>query len=315
MSDHFDGRRFFNPNGKKARSLGDVLLWKLRSRAEPWPRDVMGPVAQAKPPLTAKQGELRATFVNHATVLLQVDGCNILTDPIWSKRASPVHWAGPKRRQEPGVRFDDLPPIHLVLLSHNHYDHLDMPSVRRLAGKHHPAFVAPLGVAKLLRSKGIDCAELDWWHHTQAAGIDVTCVPAQHFSARGLTDRNATLWCGYYLQTPLGRVYFAADTGFGEHFEAIQNRCGPPRLAFLPIGAYKPRWFMSPIHMGPDEAVRAHKILGAELSVAIHFGTFQLADDGPRTPVLELETAFKAESLKGRFIALRNGEHITLRDG
>lgn len=312
MSDHFDGGKFFNPNGETARGLAEVLRWKLGSHPEPWPRDALVPAIQSATPPSVGSGELRATFVNHATVLIQIEGCNILTDPIWSERASPLAWAGPKRLQQPGVPWDKLPPIHLVLLSHNHYDHLDLPTLRRLAVEHRPAFLAPLGVAKLLRSNGIDCVELDWWQHGEAGGIEVTCVPAQHFSARGLTDRNATLWCGYVFDTPVGRVYFAADTGYGKHFQAIRDRCGSPRLALLPIGAYKPRWFMSPVHMGPDEAVRAHRILGAELSIAIHFGTFQLADDGPHSPLLDLEAALKTDPINGRFAALRNGEHITL---
>ena len=184
MSDHFDGKKFFNPNGKSARGLAEVLRWKLNSRPEPWPDGALTPVQSADPPLNAGWGELRATFVNHATVLLQIHGCNILTDPIWSKRASPLSWAGPKRLQEPGVPFDKLPPIQLVLLSHNHYDHLDLPTLRRLAAKHRPVFVAPLGLRPLLRSNGIECVELDWWQHTTAAGIELDCVPAQHFSAR-----------------------------------------------------------------------------------------------------------------------------------
>jgi L-ascorbate metabolism protein UlaG (beta-lactamase superfamily) len=236
---------------------------------------------------------MRVTFVGHSTALLQTAGMNVLTDPVWSERASPVAWAGPRRHRPPGLRFEDLPPIDLVLISHNHYDHLDLPTLRRLAREHAPRFVAGLGVGRLLTDVGVGpVLEMDWWQQAAGPGdLTVSCVPARHFSGRGLRDRNASLWCGYVLHGPGGLVYFAGDTGFGGHFEEIARRLGAPRLALLPIGAYLPQWFMGPVHLSPPEALRAHRILGARTSVGLHFGTFRIADDadGQAVAVLRAE--------------------------
>jgi L-ascorbate metabolism protein UlaG (beta-lactamase superfamily) len=245
--------------------------------------------------------------VNHSTVLIQYAGTNILTDPIWSDRASPFSSLGPRRFAPPGIRFENLPQIHVVLLSHNHYDHLDLPTLRRLAAGHSPRFVVPLGLEKLLSRHGIRTErEMDWW---DTAG-PITCVPAHHFSARSISDRNRTLWCGYWITTPAGPVYFAADTAFGPQFEEIRNRLGRPRLALLPIGAYKPEWFMGPVHMTPAEAVKAHSVLAPERSMAIHWGTFQLADDGKDEPVNDLRQALSGDPSLPPFDALENGSAI-----
>jgi L-ascorbate metabolism protein UlaG (beta-lactamase superfamily) len=300
---HFDGKRFFNPDAPQARGLLDVLRWKLTTRPEKSPRFISD-VEPSKPP-SVVYNDLRVTLINHSTVLLQQDGINILTDPIWSERASPFTWIGPRRRRAPGVRWEDLPPIHLVLISHNHYDHLDLSTLRRLADRGPCEFIVPLGVARLLASQGIGPVhELDWG---QSQGI-VHSVPAQHFSARGLFDRNRTLWCGYVIEAADRIIYFAADTGFGNHFAAIRKRFGPPRLALLPIGAYEPRWFMAPTHMSPDDAVKAHQILGAETSIAIHHGAFQLTDEGIDTPKRRLIACAPGDS----FVVLDNGQSVTL---
>ncbi len=305
---HFDGKRFFNPGAPQARGFPDVLKWKLTTRPHQSPKWV-DDVSPTVPPASVSGGELRVTMVNHSTVLLQTAGLNFLTDPIWSDRTSPVSWAGPKRRRAPGVRWADLPPIDLVLLSHNHYDHLDLPTLRRLAGNTRTRYIVPLAVGKLLKSQGIGpVQELDWGESCQVAGTTIHAVPALHFSARGVFDRNRTLWCGYVIQVSGLTVYFAADTAFGAHFEQIRERFGPPRLALLPIGAYEPRWFMGPIHMAPDEAVRAHRILGAETSIAIHHGTFQLADDALDEPKELLAASGAGDS----FRVLNNGEFLSL---
>lgn len=296
---HFDGQRFFNPGAPQAKGLSNVLRWKLTSRTQPSPRFV-DDVTPARPSQAVDDG-LRVTMINHSTVLLQMRGWNVLTDPIWSERASPFSWIGPRRRRAPGVALEDLPRIDVVLLSHNHYDHLDLATLRRLATRGGARFVVPLGVAALLRANRIGPVdELDWGE----AALDgrIHAVPAMHFSARGLFDRNRTLWCGYWLDG----IYFAGDTGFGEHFEWIRRQFGSPRLALLPIGAYRPEWFMAPVHMGPEEARRAHEILGARTSIAIHHGTFQLADESIDTPRRELHPD---ES----FLALRNGESTLLK--
>jgi L-ascorbate metabolism protein UlaG (beta-lactamase superfamily) len=301
---HFDGKRFYNPDAAQVRGLLDVLRWKLTTRPEASPRFVSD-VQQSVPPSRVEGSELRTTLVNHSTVLLQQRGLNILTDPLWSERTSPLSWIGPRRHRKPGVSWDNLPPIDTVLLSHNHYDHLDLPTLRRLAACGDPTFIVPAGVARLLRSQNVGpVRELDWGESFSLPGFTIHCVPAMHFSSRGIYDRNRTLWCGYVIQSQERLVYFAGDTGFGRHFAQIRERFGSPHLALLPIGAYEPRWFMSPVHMGPDEAVRAHQILGAKTSIAIHHGTFQLADEGLDTPGKQLIACAQHES----FLVLKNGQ-------
>jgi L-ascorbate metabolism protein UlaG (beta-lactamase superfamily) len=302
MQKHFDGKRFYNPDAPQARGLLDALRWVLTSRPEASP-GFISDVEPSIPPRHVEGGELRTTLVNHSTVLLQQRGSNILTDPIWSERASPLSWAGPRRRRSPGVSWEDLPPIDTVLISHNHYDHLDLPTLRLLGARGDSTFIVPVGGARLLRAENIGPAhELDWGNSLSLPGVTIHCVPALHFSSRGIFDRNRTLWCGYVIECRERLVYFAGDTAFGSHFEWIREKFGAPHLALLPIGAYEPRWFMSPIHMAPDEAVRAHEILNAGTSIAIHHGTFQLADEGLDTPKKEL--AGRAPS----FLVLRNGE-------
>ena len=305
---HFDGTRFFNPDAPQARGLRDVLQWKLTSRPERSSRGIAG-VEPSIPPTSVEGNELRVTLINHSTVLLQQSGVNILTDPIWSERASPLTWVGPRRLRPPGVRWESLPHIDVVLLSHNHYDHLDLATLRRLADRDHCQFIVPIGVAPLLQSRRIGPVhELDWGESLSGADAMIHSVPAFHFSARSLFDRNRTLWCGYVIDAAGWVVYFAGDTGFGNHFAQIRETFGAPRLALLPIGAYEPRWFMSAVHMGPDDAVRAHQILGAETSIAIHHGTFQLGDDGIDTPKQRLLECAQDDS----FIVLGNGQSVTL---
>jgi L-ascorbate metabolism protein UlaG (beta-lactamase superfamily) len=308
FSRHFDGKRFFNPDAPQARGFLDVLRWKLSSRPEPSARFVSD-VEQSQPPSCVEGNELRVTLINHSTLLLQQSGSHILTDPIWSERASPLTSIGPRRRRKPGVRWEDLPRIDTVLLSHNHYDHLDLATLRRLAGRGQSQFIVPAGVARLLRGQSIGPVhELDWGESLPLARTTIHSVPALHFSARGVFDRNRTLWCGYVIEAADRIVYFAGDTAFGGHFAAIRERFGAPRLALLPIGAYEPRWFMSPVHMGPEDAVKAHRILGAMTSIAIHHGTFQLADEGLDTPKKRLSECAPGDS----FLALDNGQSVTL---
>ncbi len=301
---HFDGKRFFNPDAPQARGFREAMRWKLNTRPAPSPRFIAD-VTPSKPPASIDGNQLQATLVNHATLLLQQNGCNILTDPMWSERASPVRFIGPRRRRIPGVRWEDVPRIDIVLLSHNHYDHLDLATLRRLAERGQSEFVVPAGVARLLRSHRIGPVhELDWGDSLPLARATIHCVPALHFSARGVFDRNQTLWCGYIIEWAGRMVYFAGDTAFGDHFAQIRERFGAPRLALLPIGAYEPRWFMSPIHMDPEGAVRAHQILGAETSIAIHHGTFQLTDEALDTPRKRLLECAPGDS----FLVLENGQ-------
>jgi L-ascorbate metabolism protein UlaG (beta-lactamase superfamily) len=304
---HYRDGRFFNPGAPGPRGLASVLKWKLTSRPEPSPKLI--PIVPSIPPASVDSPSLLATLVNHSTVLLQQPGSNILTDPIWSERCGPREFLGPRRHRLPGVEFDRLPPIHTVLLSHNHYDHLDIPTLRRLSARGGAIFVAPAGVARFLESHGIGPArELDWGDSLDVPGATIHAVPAFHFSGRGPFDRNRTLWCGYLIESAFGKIFFAADTGFGPHFAWIRDRFGPPRLALLPIGAYEPRWFMSPVHMNPEEAVEAHRVLGAATSIAIHHGTFQLADEAIDTPRRRLLGGAPGDS----FLVLDNGESTLL---
>lgn len=287
---NFDGEVFTNPWLKDKPGFVDFLKWVTDRERGPWKEFEPLPPGP-RPPARVEGPELRVTLVNHATVLLQTEGLNILTDPIWSERASPVGWVGPRRVVSPGIRFEDLPRIDVVLLSHNHYDHLDLPTLKDLHRVHAPLVLAGLGVTRLLEAHGIGPArELDWWQAVRLSPrVRATFVPAQHFSGRGLFDRDRTLWGGFVLETPAGPVYFAGDTGFGPHFERIRERFGPMRLAILPIGAFRPEWFMRYAHTSPAEAVEAHRILASRQSLAIHHGTFPLADDGQDEPVAELE--------------------------
>ena len=310
LTDHFDGRKFRNLEPPQRRGFIDFLRWQLTSRRGRWGKwtdNKRGPV----PPPRVSGKDLRVTFVNHATVLIQTEGLNILTDPVWSERASPVTWVGPKRHRPPGLRFEDLPPIDLVLVSHNHYDHLDVKTLVRLREEHRPRFVTGLGNRALLNARGIsDVTELDWWEAAKASDeLSVTCVPAKHFSGRGLSDADATLWCGYVVQGSGGNVYFAGDTGMGGHFVEINNRLGPFRLALLPIGAYLPRWFMQPVHLSPGEAAELHRTLEPRVSMAIHFGTFALGDDGEFEPAAKLREALNdKDEADSRFWVLEHGE-------
>ncbi|HXN46606.1 MAG TPA: MBL fold metallo-hydrolase [Bryobacteraceae bacterium] len=301
---HFDGKRYYNPGAPQAAGFLDVLRWKITSRPQRSPRFISD-VEQSNPPGSVEGSELRVTLVNHSTVLLQLPGFNVLTDPIWSERASPLSWIGPRRHRKPGVSWEDLPLIDAVLISHNHYDHLDLPTLRRLAALGNSTFIVPSGVGRLLRSEKIGPThELDWGESVSLAGFDIHSVPAMHFSSRTMLDLNTTAWCGYVIERQNQCVYFAGDTAFGSHFAQIREKFGPPRLALLPIGAYEPRWFMSRVHMGPDEALRAHEILGAQTSVAIHHGTFQLTDEAIDTPKKELT----AGARDGSFVVLDNGQ-------
>ncbi len=295
-SDHFDGRRFHNLVDREEHGFGAFLRWKLEGKRGPW-REPFAAEPGPPPPPRVSRGEVRVTFVGHATLLVQMDGLNVLTDPVWSDRASPVGFAGPRRVRPPGVRFEDLPPIDVVLVSHNHYDHLDLPTLERLAAAHHPRIFVGLGNGELLASRGIGgVSELDWWHRAELApGVSVVSVPEQHFSGRGTADRNATLWTGWVVEGPAGRVYFAGDTAYGPHFAATRERLGPMRAALLPIGAYEPRWFMGAVHMSPAEAVQAALDLGARTAVAMHFGTFALGDDGEDQAPRDLRAALERD--------------------
>lgn len=309
-SDHYDGLRFFNPGQPSTdRSLGEVLRWRFGERRSPWPASA--PVTPAIP--DARVDPIRVTMVGHASLLIQVAGLNLLTDPVWSDRASPVGFAGPKRVTVPGIAFDDLPPIDAVLLSHNHYDHLDIATLRRLHERHRPAMVMPLGNDAIVR-RAIPDAPMtagDWGGRIALSdSVATTFTRANHWSSRGISDRRMALWAGHYLDTPAGGIWFAGDTGYGDGaiFREIRQLHGAPKVALIPIGAYAPRWFMISQHCNPEEAVAILQDVGAEHALGIHWGTFQLTDEPRDEPVTGLAAALSAAGEPAaRFVAAHPG--------
>jgi N-acyl-phosphatidylethanolamine-hydrolysing phospholipase D len=237
-----------------------------------------------------------ATWIGHATLLVRMDGVTFLTDPMFSERASPVSFAGPRRLVPPGVPLDALPPIDFVMLSHDHYDHTDRPSIEALAGRG-ARFVAGLGMGDLVREAGGEVVELDWWEHATLGPVRVHCVPAQHFSGRSITGGDRRLWAGWVVEGPTRRFYHAGDTGYFRGFAEIRARLGPIDLAALPIGAYEPAAMMRFVHLDPEEAVAAAVDLGARRAVAMHWGTFDLTDEPLDEPPRRFRTAADAAGL------------------
>jgi L-ascorbate metabolism protein UlaG (beta-lactamase superfamily) len=349
--------RFRNEDASADRGLGDVLRW-VRTRApKRWPRHVENRVRYER--REPRPGEILITLINHSTFLIQAGpasshraragaagrshatwalgagrhGVNVLTDPVWSMRASPVQWAGPARVHAPGVPFDQLPAIDVVLVSHNHYDHMDLPTLRRLQTRFEPRLVTTLGNKAYLEARGFTrVTELGWWDSvagrlpredaadplsdaadSQHPPIEIVATPAQHFSSRTLFDRNRTLWAGFVCTLAGRRVFFTGDSGYAAHFAAVGARLGALDAALVPIGAYEPRWFMSAAHMNPDEAVRAHLDLGSALSVAMHFGCFQLTDEAIDEPVRALEAARERHGVAAsEFRVLQPGETVAI---
>ena len=309
---------FENPTRTRPKGFLDILKWIAFEKRTAWPAWVDSEIS-AEVKKSVKPGEIHTVMINHATVLIQTSEANILTDPVFSERTSPVSWAGPKRRRSPGLKIKDLPPIDLVLVSHNHYDHMDLSSLVEIWKKFDPHFVLPLRNFHFLFEAGIytsKVSELNWWEKfTFKKDLQIFLTPAQHWSARGTRDRNRSLWGGFWIEVgePKQRIFFAGDTGYADHFLSIQKKWGNPDLSFLPIGAYEPRWFMKDQHMNPEEAVQAHLDLKSEKSVAIHWGTWPLTDEGMRDPVLHLKEALTKLSVPTeRFVILENGEHLAV---
>jgi L-ascorbate metabolism protein UlaG (beta-lactamase superfamily) len=315
ISDHYDGQRFFNPGvPRSSRGLLEVLRWRLGGERTAWPAVLPSDPVYPPPPATVPAGSVAITFINHASFLIRLPDAAVLTDPIFSERCSPVAWAGPKRVRAPGIALQDLPRPDIVLLSHNHYDHMDLPSLREIQRRHAPSFVTTLGNANALRRLGINATELDWWQDVTLRSLRITATPAQHFSARTPFDRNRTLWAGFMIQNGTRQILFAGDSGMGPHWQNIRSRLGPPGIALLPVGAYEPRWFMAAAHMNPAEAVQAHYDLGAERSVGMHFGTFQLTDEAIDAPLQALAEAREVAGLpEENFTTQGFGETRTYR--
>jgi L-ascorbate metabolism protein UlaG (beta-lactamase superfamily) len=318
-SDHFDGLRYFNPGvpqtppytpGQASRRGVSWWVWSWIQNND-WPEwpEVKDNLPGPRPVVRVPKGAISVTPVGHATFLIQMDDVNILTDPIWSDRCSPISWAGPRRHLQPGIRFEDLPPIDIVLVSHNHYDHLDLPTLERLAEKGTPRAIVPLGNLNLVLGAGIPTVdELDWWQSVRVSpDVTITLVPAQHFSMRnlGLGNYNQTLWGGFVVSGYPGNVFYSGDTGYGPHFQEIARRFSPIRVALLPIAPFRPQKtkeatpaYRSIVHMGPVEAVKAHLDLGAPFTVAAHFQAFRLGIEGFDDAATVLASTLEDHNLK-----------------
>jgi L-ascorbate metabolism protein UlaG (beta-lactamase superfamily) len=314
VSDHFDGTRFFVPGHPLEGGIGRLLRWRFGETAATWPASAPSPFSDVPPQRVGGSG-LRVTLIGHASLLYQVAGLNILVDPVYSDRASPVAFAGPKRVNPPGVGFDALPPIDLVLVSHGHYDHLDTTTLGQIAGRWKPTMLAPLGndaaIAPAIRGAST-VRTYDWGQaHDAGNGVSVHVTPSYHWSARGLLDRRKALWASFVIRTPAGTIYHIADTGYGDgqFFRDAGKTFGPIRLAALPIGAYEPRWFMQRQHVNPPEAVKIMSDCGAASAIGHHWGTFQLTNEAIDQPERDLSAARAAAGIaEQRFAAFRPGQ-------
>jgi L-ascorbate metabolism protein UlaG (beta-lactamase superfamily) len=289
--------RFFNYWSQDPKTTGAVLKWMRTRVPSAWPKWIDNPPAD--PVAHRVSGtDLRVTMIGHASVLVQIAGLNILTDPVWSDRTSPVQFAGPKRVRAPGLTFDQLPPIDLVLVSHNHYDHLDVATLKELVRRFDPEIITPVGNARLIPSAKV--TELTWnQQHAYRDDIIIDCEPVQHWSSRSMTDQNKALWSGFTIKTAHGNIYFAGDTGFHDHvFDQARQKHGGFRLALLPIGAYAPRWFMAYQHMNPDEAVQSMQLLNADHALALHHGVWQLTDEAIDEPAQHLHIALSERQMR-----------------
>jgi L-ascorbate metabolism protein UlaG (beta-lactamase superfamily) len=315
-SDHFNGTHFFDPDGAPPKSLRDLWKWRRSGGRELWPAWAPSPYSDT-PPERVTDG-VRFSFVGHASWLIQTGGLNILVDPVWSKRASPFWFAGPKRVNDPGIAFAALPPIDVVLVSHGHYDHLDVATLSRLARTFDPRVVTPLGNDATMKAADarVRAHAYDWHDRVELGnGVAATLVPTRHWSARGLFDRNRCLWASFVLETSAAKVYIVCDSGYGsgKHFRSVRDGYGPLRLAILPIGAYEPRWFMQDQHMNPSDAVQALADCDAEMALAHHHGTFQLTDEAIDAPERALHSALDGARVpREKFRVLKPGQVFEL---
>lgn len=314
VSDHFDGTHFFNPDGEVPAGMASLLRWKFGGGNIPWPRAFASPFPPAKPETRISGGRLVVTMIGHASLLIQTAGLNILTDPVWAERTSPFSWAGPRRVNAPGIGIDDLPPIDMVLVTHNHYDHLDLQTLQMLHRRGEPQIVTPLGNGSIIRQRiaAARITEMDWGGRlTIGPGAELHCEPCHHWSARGMRDRRMALWAAFVLTTAGGNIYHIGDTGFhrGINYRAAREKFGGFRLANLPFGAYEPRWFMKGQHQNPEEAVTGMQLCGAAYVAGHHWGTVKLTNEGIEQPVEALHLALDASGIdKGRFRPMRPGE-------
>jgi L-ascorbate metabolism protein UlaG (beta-lactamase superfamily) len=313
-SDHFDGKVFYNlDQSKLQKSFKDLWRWRFQSKKEDWPKWVDIKQQKILNP-RVKKGELSIAFINHATTLIQIDGINILTDPVYSKRTSPLSFFGPKRVKLPGIKFEDLPKIDVVLISHNHYDSFDVKTLDRLIQRDNPKILFGLGNSYYLNKKDKkNTIEMDWQDKFVLQELTFIFLPAKHWSKRGLFDANKSLW-GAFAIIGSKKIYFAGDTGYSNHFRDAQKQFKYFDLSLIPIGAYKPRWFMKEAHMNPEESVMAHIDLNSQKSIGMHFGTFQLTNEKINDPIKDLEKAQKKYKIpKDDFLTLGQGKSYFLR--
>jgi N-acyl-phosphatidylethanolamine-hydrolysing phospholipase D len=289
---------FHNPwPDSEPHAFRDLLKWTRERRAQSRaPSPARGSLPTAAPVIShprAAASEFTATWIGHSTVLMQIGGMNVITDPVFSQRASPLQWAGPRRIMDAALSIDALPPLDAILLSHNHYDHLDKVAVKQIVRANPNAtWIVPLELGAYIRPWGVRrIVELDWWQQASIDRLRVTATPARHFTARGLRDRNRSLWCGFAVEIDDRRAYFAGDTAYHPAFGEIGARCGPFNFVMIPIGAYDPRWFMKIVHVDPDEAVQIYQDIIAPhpenrlpLMLGIHWGTFRLTDEPVEEP-------------------------------
>ena len=315
ITDHFNGTKFSNPWAPMPQRFGDFLKWRLTGKRGYWPESV--PVTPTKPPARITEETLRVTYVGHATILLQTHGLNILTDPIWAGRASPISFAGPKRVAAPGVRFEDLPPIDVVLVSHNHYDHLNLATLERLYETFNPLVLTPVGNDTIIQTAipKMRVVALDWGQgYSLNPKVRFVLEPMQHWSARGLFDRNEALWGAFVIVAPGGAIYFLADAGYAQNLSRdFVAKYGTPRFSLLPVAAYEPQWFMQYAHMSPAQAVDTFIDLGQSCAMGTQHEVFPMADESYESPRKALTEALTAKGISDRrFLLPAVGEWFTV---
>lgn len=317
MLKHHTEHGFINPwfEKEKGQNIFSAIRWMRESRSKKIKIINLQHPSVDLSYVNKNKTEPIIMWLGHSAFLLQIGGLNILTDPMLGHRASPVPFFGPRRKTPPAINVEDLPKIDLVLISHNHYDHLDFRTIKKLKKKqmgHEPEFIVPLGVKDWFKRRNLRTVrELDWWDETVFSDWVITSVPAQHFSGRTLGDRDATLWCGWVLNNGKFKFYFAGDSGYGPFFKEIGQRLGPMNLSTIPIGGYKPRWMMQRVHVNPEEAVKIHKEVRSDFSIGMHWGTFKLTDEDMDEPPKLLKKACKTQSLpENAFVTLKPGQII-----
>lgn len=310
ISDHYDGRMFFNPGLDVDHSFTEAFKWAIERPDNGFPKWIENTFTPQLP-AQINQDEAYVTFINHVTYLVQLAEQNILFDPVFCHSVSPLRFTGFERVRKPGLELEELPRIDVVTVSHNHFDHMDLGALKILHRKFRPLFVVPLGNARYFKKFGADVRviELDWWDEHIENGLKISLTPAQHWSARGLFDRRQTLWGGFVIENTRGRkIYFMGDSGYSEKmFSDIQKKFGGFDLSFIPIGAYEPRWFMELVHLNPDEAVKSHNLMKSKLSIGMHFGTFNLTDERFEQPPIDLRKALE-KFQAGNFEIMSEGE-------